>query len=512
MGGGVALIDVNRDNRLDIFALQNVGDDPDATSTLLIQQSDGTFSDGTAEAGLRLGGWNQGVAVGDVNNDGWDDLLVTQYLGVRLFINQSKGQFADRTLQAGLHNPHWGTSAGFWDYDRDGWLDLVVVNYVNYDPNKDCSHSSGRPDFCGPSAFGGTVSRLFRNLGAQVGAGTVEVKFEDVTASAGLGSYPGPGLGLVTADFDGDLWPDLFIANDGRVNWLFMNQRDGTFKEEGLLRGVAMNVMGGAEANMGVAIGDADGDGLFDLFVTHLVGEAHRLWKQGPQGQFVDATGKSGLIRHRSTGFGTVMADFDLDGDDDLFLVNGAVALPSTLDSPPDGTFWDPYKERNLLLMNDGSGSFLDRSGEENALCGSPGVYRGAAVGDLNDDGALDLVVSDIADSVSVYFNQRQPSRHWLLIRTVDPALNRVAYGAEVKVSVGGKKIVRWANPAFSFACSNDPRVHFGLGDATRVDSIKVRWPDGSEETFPGLESDQIVELRRGEGEVVPSAGAENND
>ncbi|HWG45685.1 MAG TPA: VCBS repeat-containing protein, partial [Gemmataceae bacterium] len=321
-GSGAALFDFDGDGRLDIYLLHN-GGPSGPRNRLYHQRRDGTFEDVSVGSGLDVAGHSMGVAVGDIDNDGRPDVLLTQYGGIRLFRNLGAGHFRENTADSALHNPAWATSAAFLDYDRDGWLDLVVVNYLDYDPSIACTSPVGEKDYCMPKVFAGRVSALFRNLGGEGRIG----RFADVTLASGLGRLPGPGLGVVCADFDGDGWPDIFVANDGQPNRLWLNQHNGTFQDEAVPRGVAYNGMGHAWAGMGVACADLDGDGLNDLFVTHLSGETNNLWKQGPRGLFTDRTGTAGLStpRWRGTGFGVVAADFNQDGWLDLAVANGGV-------------------------------------------------------------------------------------------------------------------------------------------------------------------------------------------
>jgi hypothetical protein len=506
MGSGAALFDFDGDGLLDIYLVNN-GGPAGRTNRLFHQGRDGRFTDVSAGSGLDVAGYGMGVAIGDVNNDGRPDVLLTEYGGVRLFLNNGNGTFTDVTREAGLDRLLWGTSASFVDYDRDGWLDLVVVNYVDYEPSRSCGDPGGSRDYCGPHMFPGTVTKLYRNLGAAPGkAGAV--RFEDVTLNAGLGGTPGPGLGVVCADFNGDRWPDIFVANDGQPNRLWINQKDGTFKDEAAARGIAYNGMGQAQAGMGVALGDLDGTGAPSLFVTHLIAETNTLWKQGKTGAFEDRTAAAGLVRTRwrGTGFGTVLADFDQDGALDLAVVNGRVARDARFATDPAAAagldpFWRPYADRNQLFANDGKGAFRDVSLENDPFCGSAAVSRGLAVGDVNGDGALDLLVTTVAGRARLYRNVAPDRGHWLLVRAVDPALGgRDAYGAEVTVHAAGRRRKCWLNPGSSYLCSNDPRAHFGLGGAERVDAIDVIWPDGSEEVFAGGPVDQVVVLRKGEG------------
>jgi hypothetical protein len=511
MGSGAALFDFDNDGRLDVYLLQNTGPGSTATNRLFRQRPDGTFEDVSAGSGLDIAGHNMGVAVGDINNDGLPDVLVTQYGGVKLFLNNGNGTFRDVTQDAGLDNPFWGTSAAFFDYDRDDWLDLVIVNYVAFDPTRECSGASGVRDYCGPNSFPGSVTKLYHNLGRTRAGGSAGVRFEDVTVRSGLGRVSGPGLGVFCADFNGDRWPDILVANDGAPNHLWINQKDGTFTEEALQRGIACNAMGKAEANMGIAVGDVDGDGLFDIVVTHLAKETNTLWKQGPDGLFTDRSNAAGVSRPlwKGTGFGTVLADFDHDGTLDLAIVNGAVQRPGRPDNPPGadslGPYWAAYAQRNQLFQGDGKGGFRDLSVETGGpLCGRATVARGLACGDVDGDGALDLLVTAVAEPARLYRNVAPRRGHWLMVRAVDPALGgRDAYGAEVTVRAGDRSWRRWLNPGYSYLCSNDPRAHFGLGSAGHVDLLQVIWPDGSEEVFPGRPADQAVVLRKGEGQAL---------
>jgi hypothetical protein len=504
VGSGAAFLDYDNDGRLDIYLLQNGGPNSGSTNRLFRQGTDGRFTDVSKGSGLDIAGYGMGVAIGDINNDGWPDVLVTQFGGARLFLNNGNGSFTDITKEAGLDTLLWGTSACFVDYDRDGWLDLVVVNYVDYD-RISCSGTGGQRDYCTPKSFAGTVTKLYRNLGRPAEANAHTVRFADVTLEAGLARLPGPGLGVVCADFNGDHWPDIFVANDGQPNYLWVNQKDGTFKEEAVVRGLAFNGLGQTQGNMGIALGDVDGDGLFDVFVTHLTEETHTLWKQGARGRFQDRTASAGLAspRWRGTGFGTVLADFDHDGALDLAVVNGRVGRGPPVEAKTLGPFWSRYAQRNQLFVNDGRGKFRDISVPEESFCKTAAVSRGLACADVNGDGALDLLVTTIAGPARLYRNVSPKRGHWLLIRALDPALKRDAYGADITVYAGGRHWQRSINPSYSYLCSNDPRAHFGLGQVERVDSIEVIWPDGTAEGFPGQSVDQIVVLRKGEGKPV---------
>ncbi len=501
IGSGAAFFDCDGDGLLDILLLQNGGPGSGSKNRLFRQTRPGHFEDVSAGSGLDFDGHNMGVAVGDVNGDGLPDVLVTQYGGLRLFLNRGRGKFEDMTERAGLQNLAWGTSAAFLDYDRDGRLDLVVINYVDHDPTWPCNAPSGQRDYCAPRTFPGRASRLFHNEGTDKDG---VARFRDVTTTSGIGKLAGPGLGVLCADFDGDGWPDVFVANDGAPNHLWINRRDGTFSEEAVRRGVAFNGMGGAEAGMGVALGDVDGNGLFDLFVTHLTEETNTLWVQEPRGFFRDRTARSDLAkaRWRGTGFGTALLDFDADGALDLAVANGRVSRGPSNANPDLGAHWSYYAERNQLFAGDGTGRFRDLSPSNPAWCGTPNVARGLAWGDFDNDGAPDLLVTTAGGRARLLRNVAPKRGHWLLVRALDPARKGDAYGAEVTVEAGGKRFTGLVNPASSYLCSSDARVSFGLGAAATFDRVEVVWPDDrSREVFPGGPADRALTLRKGDGE-----------
>ena len=499
-GSGCAFLDFDNDNRLDIYLVHGAGTNSLSKNQLFQQQQDGTFRNVSDGSGLDVRGCFMGVTVGDINNDSLPDVLLTEYRGARLFLNKNGGKFQDITVAAGIENSRWSTTAAFFDYDRDGWLDLVIGNYLDYNPTLKCHDATGALEFCGPHNFPGTVARLFRNQGVQGGG---SVTFADVTLISGLTRASNPALGVLCADFDGDRWPDIFFTDDGRPNRLFMNRRDGTFAEEAALRGLAYNGMGQTAANMGIALGDVNSDGLFDLFVTHLASEQHTLWVQGPRGLFMDQTASFGLVNPawRGEAFGDVLADFDHDGWPDLALVNGRIKRGFDPAPRLEGldAFWHPYAQRYQLFLHDGRNRFLDISLANPDFCGRAGVGRGLACGDIDNDGDLDLLASCTGGPAQLFQNVAEKRGHWLMIRAVDPSLGgRDAYGAELFVQAGEQRWWRLVQPCLSYMAAHDPRVHVGLGAAESVRSIQVLWPDGTEETFPGGPADRHIILRKG--------------
>jgi enediyne biosynthesis protein E4 len=501
--GGGLLLDYEHDDQFYLYLVQNAGPHSSVRNQFF-RWRDGHFEDVTAGSGLDIAGYGMGVAVGDFDNDGHPDIYVSQFGGGRLFHNRGNNTFEDVTKSAGVELPGWGTSCCFVDYDRDGWLDLVVVHYLDYDPMHHCGPPNGRRDYCHPSEFAGQAVRLFHNRGRD--AHGHWRGFEDVTEKAGL-SKRMPGLGVVCADFTGDGWPDILAANDAQPNCLWVNRHNGTFAEEAVIHGVAYGAMGVPQSNMGVTLGDVFGDGRLDLFITHLTEETHTLWRQIATGVYDDRTVQSGLsaTSWRGTGFGTILADFDLGGAPDIAVVNGRVSRTrgQRASAPGLATYWQDYAERNQLFMNDGHGHFTDISLANAAFCGTPAVSRGLLWADFAGNGRIDLISTSIAGPARFYRNVAPLRGHWLSVRAIDPRLHRDAYGAVVTIHAGGRHWVNLVNPGQSYLSSGDPRVHFGLGAADHVERIRIDWPDGLSETFPGTVADRSLRLERGKGKRV---------
>ncbi|MFQ5526607.1 MAG: CRTAC1 family protein [Thermoanaerobaculia bacterium] len=501
-GGGVAVFDANEDGRMDLYFVSGAPKEGGVPNRLFIQGEDGRFTDATKGSGLGDEGYGTGVAVGDVDNDGHEDVFVANIGPDRLYRGRGDGTFEDVTASSGVTATgtafdDWSSSAAFCDIDRDGFLDLYVVRYVVWDPEVKCTDSAGRREYCGPDSFPDRTDVLLRNQD--------DGTFRDVTASAGIDVVTGAGLGVVCEDVDDNGWVDIYVANDGDPNQLWMNQGDGTFIDDALIMGASVNAAGVHEAGMGVVSADFDNDGDFDLFLTHLRDETNTFYRNLGSGiGFEDQTVRVGLAAASTpyTGFGTVPLDLDLDGDLDIVIANGRVLRgdPLTSELPED---WNPYAEPNLVYANDG-GIFRLLKDEVRDFVDRIEVSRGLAKGDLDGDGDLDLAVNSIESPARLYRTEprAEPSGgHWLVVDTLDPRLKRRALGARVTVTSGESRQSRTVQSAMSYLSSSDPRAHFGLGAAGEPVAVAVRWPDGLEETWSAVGVDQVVVLERGTGE-----------
>ena len=507
VGSGCALFDFDNDGRLDILLLQNAGKGSEHRHQLYHQENDGQFRNVSDGSGIDVPGLGMGVICGDVNNDGRIDVCISEYGGLRLFLNDGGGRFRDVTTAAGLRNTRWGVSAAFFDYDRDGWLDLFVANYVDYDSTWPCFSPSGAREYCGPQTFSGTASVLFHNRGLRETEAGPAVGFDDASVTSGIADRISAGLGCHAADYDADGWPDLLVANDEAANHLWINQRDGTFREEAVIRGIALNRSGEPEANMGIAYGDVDGDGLCDVLISHLTTETHTLWRQYSPGQFQDETSIRLIanLASRRTGFGTGLLDLDRDGDLDLVVVAGRVLRGTSPLQAELGPHWSPYAERNQLFSNT-DGRFEDISTSNPELCDQPRIARGLSWGDIDNDGDLDLLVNYLGGTARLYRNVAVAKGHWLMVKAVLPQHKRDALGAEVTLVSRQRRWVGLVQTCGSYASSQDPQVHFGLGSCEKLEQILVKWPDGTHESFPAPSVDQRVEVKQGTGTTIEPA------
>jgi hypothetical protein len=431
-----------------------------------------------------------GIAAGDIDNDGWIDLYVTNLGPNQLLRNDGDGTFTDVTATSGTADPGWSVSASFLDFDRDGWLDLYVGNYLVWSvaDDVDCRAQTGAPDYCAPTAYRPQPDRLYRNNG--------DATFTDVTAAALRGGAVGPALGVVAADVDQDGWLDVYVANDGAENLLWMNQGDGTFVDRGLVSGAALDAAGRPEASMGVDAADADNDGDDDLFMTHWAGQKNTLYLQVSPGLFEDRSAAAGLAAPSLpwTGFGTGWFDADNDGWLDLFVANGAVIAgeATTLDDP------FPLDEVNQLFRNRRDGTFEDVTAVAGAGFAFSDVSRGTAFGDVDNDGDVDLLVGNNAGPPRLLINSPPAGRHWLGLRLLD-ATGRDASGARVAVRhEDGTVLWRRVRMDGSYASASDARVLVGLGGAAAPVEVRVRWPDGIEEVWPGVMVDRWMTLTEG--------------
>jgi enediyne biosynthesis protein E4 len=510
VGCGCAFFDYDNDGWIDIFMLSGTrleGAPPAATNRLYKNNRDGTFTDVTEKAGLRNVGWASGVCVGDYDNDGFEDLFCTYFGQNKLYHNNGDGTFTDVTRKAGLWNDtlRWGAGCTFFDYNRDGHLDLFVSNYLQFDQarvpkpgaNSNCNWK-GQPVECGPRGLPPGMHSLYRNNG--------DGTFTDVSEQAGISklreSY---GMTVVSADFDNDGWPDIYVACDSTPSLLLMNNHDGTFREEGVQRGVALSEDGMEQAGMGVGIGDFDLTGSLDLFKTHFADDTNGLYRNDGKGNFDDVTlaAKIGVETHYIC-WGAGIVDLDNDGWPDLFMVTGSV-YPQIEKKLPNYSAQSP----RVIFRNLGNGTFEELMEEAGPGIAARHCSRGCAFGDFDNDGDLDILIVNLNEPPSLLRNDLRSPHHWLKIKLIGTKSNRSAIGAKALVSYGTKKQLQEVLSQSSFYSVNDTRLHFGLG-AEKFADIEILWPSGLQEKIKAVATNQLIVVKEGAG-IVPGAGWSRN-
>jgi len=499
MGSGVAMFDYDNDGWLDLFFVNGAQiqdpmprgaaadkSDPRYWNRLYRNNHDGTFTDVTEGAGLKGHSYGMGVATGDYDNDGNVDLLVTNLGGNILYHNNGDGTFTDVTARAGIGGSGWCTGACFVDYDRDGRLDLIVSRYVQWDygSNIYCGeHKPGYRAYCHPDQFSAITHLVFHNNG--------DGTFTDVSKRCGIAASPGKGLGIAIDDFDGDGWPDIFVANDSMPEQLFRNKHDGTFEEVAMISGLAYDEMGHVFAGMGADFGDYENRGWPSMFVNALANQKYKLFRN-EKGKFEDVTDSIGMgaltIAH--SGWGTKWIDFDNDGWLDLFVAQGHVMDNIEITEPRLR-----YRESPLLLKNE-----RNRFRDVSALCGSgfrnPIAARGAAFGDLNNDGLVDIAINCNSGPALILRNRANSDDHWLSLNLIGTSSNRDAIGAKIRLVSDGIQQTRFVSTAGSYISASDKRVHFGLGAAKKAQSIEITWPSGTVQHLDSVPADQILTVR----------------
>jgi hypothetical protein len=501
MGAGCAWIDYDQDGLLDLYLVNGAATriytpKQPLRSALYRSAGDGTFVDVTTAAGVGAEGlFGMGVAVGDYDNDGFPDLFVLGYDRCILYRNNGQNTFTDVTAKARLENRgRWASSAAWFDYDKDGRLDLIIANYVDWTPERNfyCGDQGpGMRAYCHPDVYHGQPAALFHNNG--------DGTFTDVSQSSGVGLQSANGLGVVTFDYNNDGWQDIFISNDAMPNHLFHNKGNGTFDEIGYLAGAAVSGDGQMEAGMGVDAADTTGSGWLDLYVTHLDMQLNRFYRNMRDGSFTDATlsSKLGYDTYQVSGFGTRFLDYDNDGARDLFVANGHV-MDNIERYHPATTYAEPKQ----MFRNTGRGRFENVSDRLGPDLQKPHVSRGAATGDFDNDGDLDILVSGCGQKAQLLRNDGGNTGHWLQLFLIGTKSNRDGVGARVKVTAGDLVLHDEKKGGMSYQSAQDPRLHFGLGPRTQVDAVEIVWPSGMVSKLEKLKSDQIVAVKEGVGLV----------
>jgi len=502
MGTGVAWIDYDQDGLMDLYFVQTGPTDaykPDKPlrSALYHNNGDGTFTDVTDKAGVGgEGHYGQGVAVGDYDNDGYPDMLVTGYGRAILYHNNGNGTFTDVTAKAGVGDEgEWSSSAGWFDYDKDGWLDLVILNYLDWNPkiNLWCGdRAPGYRSYCSPNNYRGRKTKLYHN--------NHDGTFTDVSVKSGVGLPESKGMGLVLADFNNDGWPDIAIANDTWPNFLFLNNHDGTFTDASLISGLAVSEDGRYEAGMGIDAADVDGDGFLDVYITHLDMELNRLYHNNGDETFTDDTYTSGIGNKAMllSGVATKFIDYDNDGWPDIVQANGAM-----VDNVKLYHSMISYKEPLLMFHNLGNGHFEKSSEFMGADFMNPVAGRGLATADFNNDGGMGIAVICRGDYPEILRNDGGNANHWLDVLLIGTKSNRDGTGSVLKLSSEGVVHVEQAKGGTSYMSSSDPRLHFGLGRRTKIESLTITWPSGQVDKLTDVPIDKIIAVKEGVG-IVP--------
>jgi hypothetical protein len=499
MSGGLALIDYDSDGHLDIYFVNSltvdlVKSNEKTRSALYRNNGDGSFTDVTDKAGVGNVGWGMGAAIGDYNNDGFEDIYVTCLGPNRLFKNNGNGTFTDATKTAGVGDARWSTGASFVDYDNDSRLDLFVSNYVDFDINhlpefgkgKQCQYKS-IPVQCGPRGLPGAGDTLYHNNG--------DGTFTDVSKKAGVADMDGYyGLGVIASDFDMDGLVDIYVANDSTPNFLYRNQGDGTFKDVGFISGSAVNENGSEQGSMGVTVGDYDHDGKFDLFVTNFADEYNTLYRGTERFSFVDVSYAARVAAASLVyvGWGTKFFDYDSDGWVDLFVANGHV-YPQL----------ENYRQRKLLHKNNRNGTFVEVSVQAGAPLMEQRASRGAAFGDLDNDGDVDVVLNDLDGPPQLLRNDGGNANNSVLIKTIGTKSNRSGIGARVRVVAGDLTQMDEVRSGDSYLSQSDLRLHFGLEKRAKIDLVEIRWPSGAVDKITNASINKVLTVKEGQGIVA---------